>query len=391
MKKIIKKFTNKISAALIITSTLAITPIQSAKAAEISDLINTVISVYNNMLAVYADAAYQFDPQIDIAMNNNKDILNTNINSAMKDYVDLETSNAFAGIRAQNKKDTLAANIKAGDDVDLNIKDISLFGGIDELSKQIKDAESQKNNYMFNVEYLLGPNVYSDTTAKNNAIAYLEQIKSISPPPPVIRIGATFDVPIMNMSDPNQKTATVGQKTPLTSKDLDKLRKDLQSDPIYRSYKKAYRSIVALRNLFLDNLHYSYQIRVPQSNGKSIEQMKDEQAASRLTPDYYQKMSTASPDTVGRETLFVLAEIRNELNEIRKQNERIIVMTSVNSLNQIAITVQNLNANAQQIGQLVYCKAPGNEEDPLCTQQSSSTISMEQLTPTSAPATTTNQ
>lgn len=387
MKKIIKKFTNKIGAALIITSALAITPIQSAKAAEISDLINVVISVYNNMLAVYADAAYQFDPQIDIAMNNNQDILNTNIDSAMKNYVDLETSSAFAGIRAQSKKDTLAANIKAGDDVDLNTKDISLFGGVDELSKQIKDAESQKNNYMFNVEYLLGPSVYSDTTAKNNALAYLEQIKSVAPPPPVIRIGATFDVPVMNMNDPTQKTATVGQKTPLTSKDIDKLRKDLQSDPNYRSYKKTYRSIVALRNLFLDNLYYSYQIRLPQSNGKSIEQMKDEQAASRLTPDYYQQMSTASPDTVSRETLFVLAEISNELNEIRKQNERIIVMNSVNSLNQIAVTTQSLNAGASQIGQSVYCKAPGNEEDPLCTQQSSS--SMKSLNTTSAPATTT--
>lgn len=388
MKKIAKKFINKISAVLIIISALAIIPMQAAKAAEISDLINVIISVYNNILAVYADAAYQFDPQIDIAMKNNQNIINANIDSAMKDYIDFETSNAFAGIRAQNKKDTLSTSIKAGDDIDLNTKDFSLFGGIDELSKQIKDVDSQKNNYMFNVEYLLGPNVYSDTTAKNNAMAYLEQIKSIAPPPSVIRIGATFEVPIMNINDPNQKTAIIGQKNPLTSKELDNLRKDLQSDPNYRSYKKNYRSIIALRNLFLDNLQYSYQIRVPLSNGKSIEQMKDEQAISRLTQDYYQKMSTSSTDTVSRETLFVLAEIRNELNEIRKQNERIIVMNSINSLNQITMTSQSLNAGAQKVGQIVYCKAPGNEKDPLCTQQNSQAISMEQITSTSAPTET---
>jgi hypothetical protein len=391
MKKIINKIFVKVRAIMVLVSILAIIPMQSAQASE-TDVVNTIISVYNSILGVYADMVYQFDSQIAISMANNQSIIdfNSNVADELRKSVDVETFNAFAGIQAQNKKDIVSASIKAGDDVDINYANTGIFGVADDLIRQAKDIESQKNNALFNVEYLIGVDVYKDSAAKNNAIAYLEQTKSIAPPPPVIRLGATFDVPIVNSSDPKQKTATVGQKTPLSAKELDTLRKDLQNDQEYRNYKKSYRTLVAVRNMFLDNLQYSYQARLPQSNGKSLEQTRNEQVESRLTSEYYQNMSNATPGMVNREILFVLSEINNQLNEMRRQNERLIIMESVNSLNQIAQSSAVLTNTSQKIGLLIYCKVPANQNDSLCLTQSSGTSSQNQtdlLTPSTTSAT----
>jgi hypothetical protein len=394
MKKTINKFLTKISTTLMLSAMLTVVPIQSAQATDsTTDIVSTIISAYNNMLGVYADMMFQFDSQIATYVANNQAIINSNISDELKKSVDYETLNAFSGIQAQNKKDLLLVSIKAGDDVDINYANTSIYGIADDLIKQVQNVDSQKNNSLFNVEYLIGPDVYKDAAAQDNALAYLEHLKSTVPPPPVIRMGATFDVPISNPNDPTQKSITVGQKTPLTSSDLSILRKDLQNDQDYRSYKKGYRAIVAIRNMLLDNLQYSYQIRLPQSNGKSLEQMRNEQINSRLSSDYYQKMSTASTDTVNREMLFVLGEISSQLNAIRKQNERILIMNSTSALSQTSAMAAALTANSQKIGQLIYCKVPANKNESLCKASSTPDTSaltdqLTQITTTTATSTT---
>lgn len=379
MKKSIDKFLIKIGATMALGSTLIAIPIQNAHASDTTDLVGTIISVYNNMLGVYADMMFQFDSQIATYAANNKAIIDSNMNDELKKSIDYETLGAFSGIQAQNKKDIVLVSMKAGDDVDINYANTSIYGIADDLMKQMENIEAQKNNSLFNIEYLIGPDVYKDATSKDNALIYLEHLKSIVPAPPVIRMGATFDVPISNPNDPAQKTITVGQKTPLSSKDLDNLRKDLQNDQDYRAYKKGYRAVVALRNMLLDNLQYSYHIRLPQTNGKSIEQMRNEQVNSRLTSDYYQKMSTASTDTVNREILFVLGEINSQLNTIRKQNERILLMSSTSALSQTATMGSVLNTNAQKIGQLIYCKVPANKNESIC--KASATFDVSKMSP----------
>jgi hypothetical protein len=393
MKKTINKFFTKIKTALIVISILVTIPVRSAQAIEMpSNLIDVIISVYNSTLGIYADMAYQFDPQIANYIINNKAIINSDVNSELKKSLDNETSNAFAGIQAQNKKNLSLTSIKAEDDVDLNYITTSMFGVTNDLSRQAIDAEAKKNNALFNVEYFIGPDIYKDTTAKDNATGYLEQLKNIAPSPPIIRIGSAFDVPIMNSTDPTQKAITIGQKSPLSSKELDNLRKDLLSNSDYRKYKKSYRSLIAIKNVFVDNLQYSYQIRLPQSNGKSVEQIRNEQINERLTSEYYQKMSTASPSTVNREILFVLAEISGQLNEVRRQNERIIIMNSIQALDQLSTTSLRLDNEAQKAGQFIYCKVKEyrkeKEKDPLCTSQAASAA---QNIEESIPQPTTNQ
>jgi hypothetical protein len=58
-------------------------------------------------------------------------------------------------------------------------------------------------------------------------------------------------------------------------------------------------------------------------------QVKEYLATRRSTnPQWYDDMSKASPATVSRETLFVLAEIRQELFNIQQQNERMLATMS---------------------------------------------------------------
>ena len=370
MKKKVTKFFNKIISAIIITIVLAATPAQSILASD-TDIVNTIISVYNNLLGVYSDMLYQFDPQIPTYILNNQDIVNSNASIAaeLRKSIDLETVSSFSGVKAQNQKEIWMANIKAGDDVDVNYANTNMFGVSEDMDKQLNDKEFQKNNAFFNVEYLIGADVYKDSFTKSNAMAYLERVKNNIPLPLVIRLGATFDVPINNPNDPTQKFITIGQKTPLSIKEVDNLRKELQNNQDYRDYKNKYRSLIAMRNMLLSNLQYSYLIRLPQASGKSIEQIRNDQVNNRLTSQYYERMSTASEAVISREILFVLSEINAQLNEIRKQNERTIIMNSVIGLSDQALfKVQSINGTVQRIGQLIYCKVPANKDETLCNK-----------------------
>jgi hypothetical protein len=220
----------------------------------------------------------------------------------------------------------------------------------------------------------LGPDSYSNQNAANNAQAFLAQIESLAPPPPVIRLAPKFDVPITNPNDPDQDTATVGDKKPLSADDLKKMRDALNQDKGYRDYKTGYRGIVATRGVYLNNLLRAYQERVPQVNGKSALQIRNEHINSRLSQDYYDKMSKASPATVARETLFVLAEISSQINALQKQQDIMLTMNSINGLSQLVIGSNTVNMQAKDIGQMLYCMDPGHRKDKLCVSDTGTDV-----------------
>lgn len=106
--------------------------------------------------------------------------------------------------------------------------------------------------------------------------------------------------------------------------------------------KKMYtvRSRIAARSVALNNLYKLYGERkrikgagnkagMDQENASPLEikkHMADKRAGN---PEWYKEMSEASPATVNREMLFVMAEMRQQMFQLHMDNERIISALSV--------------------------------------------------------------
>lgn len=333
----------------------------------IKALSNMYANFYNTALENYKDLAYEFDPQIPVTVvsNNSQNTANTAVDKTMQAQSSALVSSDFSGIREKTQQQLSLLTQPGEDDAIEGATSRGLFSGGGDAFKD-ENAKAKAGNVAFNVESLLGTDTYSDQNARNSAQAFLAQIENLAPPPPVIRLAPKFDVPITNPNDPDQDTATVGDKKPLSADDLKKMQDALNQDKGYRDYKTGYRGIVAARSLYLNNLLRAYQERVPQVNGKSALQIRNERVNGRLTQDYYDKMSKASPSTVARETLFVLAEISSQINALQKQQDIMIEMNSISGLNTLVLGSNMLNAQAKDIGQMLYCMDPGHRKDKLC-------------------------
>lgn len=331
--------------------------------------------IYNKALVTYKDLVYETDWQIPptAANNTNRKIAEGNAGEAAKKDSANEIVNDFAGIRTQTEQQIGLLSRLAGDDV----IDANQSGGIFSIPfTDLKDrnAQAMKGNAMFDIESLVGPDTYKNTEEINNAKNFLDQIKSYVSPPPVIRLSPKFDVPISDPENPSRDVVTIGSKKPLSVKEIQKLYDMLQTKPDYQDYKRIYRSVIAARSVYLDNLQYSFQKRVAQVGKKSALQIRNEQTDRRLNGNYYNEMAKASPATIARETLFVLAEINSQLNAIREQNERIIIMDSINGLNQLASSNTMLDMKAKDVGEIIYCSDPKHEKEGICTGQNETTL-----------------
>ncbi|MCK4608585.1 MAG: hypothetical protein KAT71_03810 [Gammaproteobacteria bacterium] len=337
---------------------------------------SSLINFYNQALEQYRDLMLETDNQIPatIEANDNQKTANEAMAKAIASDSDKAIQVAFGGVQAKDNASNTLFDLPAGDDVVTdNAKSSGLFFSSNDSFKD-DNEEAAAGNAFFNNESLLGPETYSDKTDKQNALGYMAQLANFAPPPTVIRLGATFQVPIIDPKNPENKYATVGDKNPLSTSDIKNMQETLDQDPTYRSYKNLYRGLIAARSIYINNLSRSYQARVPQVDNKSAKQIRDERANRRLGQDYYKEMSTASPATVQRETLFVLADINSQLNAIRNQNERIIIMNSISGINQLTLGGTILNAQAQHIGKKVYCMDPEHKDDKVCTISTSMQI-----------------
>jgi hypothetical protein len=371
MNNLIRKTFTKSSLIIIALLALAVGPMKLVQAdvsggriviSGLSDevikaLTNIYADLYNKVLKNYTDLAYEFDPQIPITVvsENAQNTANTAVDKAVQEQSAKMVSNAFSGTKKRTQAQLALLQQPAEDDAIEGAAGKGLFSRGDDAFK----AENAKAS-------LLGPETYSDQTAMNNAQAFLAQVKSLAPPPPVIRLAPKFDVPITNPDDPSQDTATMGDKKALSSDQLKKMRDTLAQDKEYRDYKLSYRGVVAARSIYLNNLLRGYQERVPQVNGKSALQIRKERINGRLSQGYYDKMSKASPATVARETLFVLAEISRQLNALQKQQNLMIEMDSISGLNQLVLGSNMLNMQAKDIGQMLYCMDPGHKKEKIC-------------------------
>lgn len=126
---------------------------------------------------------------------------------------------------------------------------------------------------------------------------------------------------------------------------------EIQATPDYQRLQAAVRSYVAAQSVGASNLYQLMMERIPQKglgtqagvtdkNGNPIADASELQVqqylATRRSQNraWYDQMATASPTTVQRETLFVLAEIREQLFQMQLQNERLLATLSVMQMQQ---------------------------------------------------------
>lgn len=155
----------------------------------------------------------------------------------------------------------------------------------------------------------------------------------------------------------------------------------IQNSTSYQKYQAAIRAYIAAQSVGASNLYQMMVQRIPQAGLGKAAGMTD--GAGNPIPDasvlqvdnylatrrsqnqqWYKQMATASPTTISRETLFLLAEVREQLYQMQLQNQRLLATMSVMQLQ----NVQNSRLNLMQLEQAVdnqIKKAKGIETMPI--------------------------
>jgi len=136
---------------------------------------------------------------------------------------------------------------------------------------------------------------------------------------------------------------------------------DLQAnDPDFRKFLVAKRSFITNRSVGLGNIYQLIANRMPQKGlGKkaglgnkpmSANALQDFLATRRADDaQWYADMAAASPSTIQRETLNVLVEIQKQLQQLHKDNERILLTLSTSQLQGSQINRANMVMVQQSI------------------------------------------
>lgn len=209
-------------------------------------------------------------------------------------------------------------------------------------------TRSEPGNSMMSSETLLGPLVYNGIYLKR-----IEDLEKIYPYN-FIQLASGAYQPISTVQlDPTKLSEAKIQ--------------EITSSPNYKKLQTAIRAYVAAQSVGANNLYQMMIERLPQGNlgknsglvdkeGKPIFnasplQVKEFLATRRSqNPAWYRQMADASPATVQRETLFVLAEIRQQLFEMQQQNERLLATLSVMQMQQNSqITRMNIMQPEQAV------------------------------------------
>jgi hypothetical protein len=176
------------------------------------------------------------------------------------------------------------------------------------------------------LEALLGTTSYAnfniDDLTKNPAYNFIQFASSAYQP--LMSIQLAKDI----ASLPEEKKAT------------------LQNNPDFQKYRAALRSNLAAQSIGLSNLYSLMAKRVPQAGLGTKAGIPDKTNASELeiqqylasrrsqNIEWYKQMAAASPATVSRESLFVLAEMQQQLFQMQLVNERILATLSMMEMQQ---------------------------------------------------------
>lgn len=190
--------------------------------------------------------------------------------------------------------------------------------------KNEKPASVEGDTKM-DIDTLAGPLYYKDDAEKQKAFDYIQFVTSTVDP----------------LSEINLSELSAAKREKLDSSDAG------------RKYKRYLRGLVATRSIALNNLYelYAERVQVPglgelagMSDGEKNKDASPEQVDHYLatrrveSPEWYEDMAKAAPPTVNRETLAVLAEMNRQLYQLHMDNQKIITLLSV-------ISLQNIQTN----------------------------------------------
>jgi len=208
------------------------------------------------------------------------------------------------------------------------------------------------DNY-FNFDSLIIPTAYygKQQTAANEYINYVsKQYQSFTNGINFAKLKSQ-----LNNLNPNQRAQKL---------------QSIVNNPTYQKYQLTVRSLLASKSVALSNLNYLLSERTPvkglaekagiPNNPKlprgyaSPLEVENYIANQRLNnPKWAEAMKTASPATVNREQLIILAEIERGLHRNHLDNERLLATLSVMMLQSNQIVQMNLKIDAQKVNELI--------------------------------------
>jgi hypothetical protein len=271
---------------------------------------------------MYLKHLFEENPSYPATMVANSAMTTANkaIDSTVKELSQPQIQEALTQ-KDEDQRTRVLASMPASDQIsEQSAKSTSIFG-----SKNEKPPASAEGDTKLNVDSLVGPDVYKDETEKQRAYDYIQFLTSTIDP----------------VSDINLSELSAAKREKLDNSDAG------------RKYKRYVRGVVAARSIALDNLFQMYAERVPVPNlGEMAGMSKDntDKDASPLqvehylatrrveSTDWYSDMTKASPATVQRETLAITAEMNRQLFQLHLDNERIITLLSL-------ISLQNIQSN----------------------------------------------
>lgn len=142
------------------------------------------------------------------------------------------------------------------------------------------------------------------------------------------------------------------------------------NDPVYQKYQLAIRSLLASKSVALSNLNYLMAKRTPVKglatktgipNDPALPkgyasplEVENYVANERLNnPEWAKAMQSASPATVNREELMILAEIESELQRNHLDHERLLATLSIMTLQSNQFSQMTLQTEAQKVNGVI--------------------------------------
>lgn len=337
------------------------TPAPISIGTEIKALIMASVHEFN-------DYMYQADKYFPSSPNTAGDQANQDVNTYVGELTQQQVSNQLSTIpeqaipASQLSDQSLIAKVAAQKNlvqqltVNTPASDTLYAGGNDNLLAGIFGAPKPTTLYdnYFNFDSLIGPNAYNQDqlTAAQAYLQYLTQsYNSITP-------GIDYS---------GLKNKLISISNPITRAKW--LRTQVLNNPDYQNYQLSVRSNMAARSLALSNFNELLGQRMPikglgtaagipqdpnlPSGYASLMEAQNYAALQLINnPGWYRSMKTASPATVDREQLLLLATLVRQQAQNADYNQRLLATMSLLTLEMNQTQQLLMQTKAQQINQI---------------------------------------
>ena len=229
------------------------------------------------------------------------------------------------------------------------------------------NTASTGNNASFNADSFLGPLQYEEKKEDKQQYEknYLRYISNLATPPSVISVSKdSFTIPYIPKDQTGDSFSINWSKT---KHNPAYVQDNILYTPEYRKYRLDYRTQIAARSLFINNILQTYLKRLPMSSADntktSLAKVEYDEAYRRTNKNYQTAILVATPIEVEREIALTLAEIRRELYKVQQNQERQLVTQSLMGLQSLDQNKIQSQQDAKRIGKLIYCLAYGLGKD----------------------------